>query len=74
MLTSGQKEKLEHDKQRFKYICCNQTVQTSSTEGGCKKGKHSPASMTKNEWEYACDHNKEYQERRLNLLERRIQS
>ena len=74
LLTSEQKEKLEHDKQRFKYICCNQTVQTSSTEGGCKKGKHSPASMTKNEWEYACDHNKEYQERRLNLLERRIQS
>lgn len=73
-LTSEQKEKIEHEKQRFKYICCNQTVQTSGMVGGCKKGRHGPANITKNEWENTCDHNREYQNKRLDLLERRRHS
>ncbi|CAF4138706.1 unnamed protein product [Rotaria magnacalcarata] len=42
-LTPEQKERLEREKQRFKYICCNQTVQASGMVGGCKRGKHSLA-------------------------------
>jgi hypothetical protein len=72
-MTPEKKEQLERDKQRFKFICCNQTVQIVGSFGGCKKGKHSLGSVTMNEWEYACDHVKEYQDKRLNLLDSRIQ-
>jgi hypothetical protein len=73
-MTQEQKEKLELERQRFKFICCHQTVQISGMIGGCKRGKHSPANITQNEWEYACDHNKEYQEKILTLSARRNQS
>jgi hypothetical protein len=72
-LTPEEKEKFERQKQRFKYICCNQTVQISGMMGGCKRGKYSPPNVTQNEWDYACDHHTEYQNKRFNLLERRIQ-
>ncbi|CAF1244888.1 unnamed protein product [Rotaria sordida] len=73
VLTPEQKERLEREKQRFKYICCNQTVQASGMMGGCKRGKHSPANVTLIQWEYSCDHNREYQDKRLTLLQSRIQ-
>ena len=69
-LTSEQKEKNERDKQRFKYICCNQTVQVHHVMGGCKKGKHSLRNMTIDQWNTMCD-NQEYQQKRLNLLQQR---
>jgi hypothetical protein len=72
-LTTEEKERLEREKLRFKYICCNQTVQTGSSMGGCKKGKHSPGNVTLIEWEHVCDYNKEYQDKRLNFLQNRIQ-
>ncbi len=65
------KEKFEREKQRFKYICCNQTVQTSHTMQGCKKGKHAPRTMTIDEWNRTCENNQEYDNKRLNLLEQR---
>ncbi|CAF4882424.1 unnamed protein product [Rotaria magnacalcarata] len=71
-LTPEQKERLEREKQRFKYICCNQTVQASGMVGGCKRGKHSLADVKLIQWEYECDHNRDYQDKRLNLLQTRI--
>lgn len=69
-LTSEQKERAERAKQRFRYICCNQMLQTSgnANANGCKKGKHSPQSITRNEWELARDNNQEYHEKRRRLL------
>ncbi|CAF4902886.1 unnamed protein product [Rotaria sp. Silwood1] len=72
-LTPEQKERLKREKQRFKYICCNQIVQASGMMSGCKRGKHSPANVTLIQWEYSCDHNREYQDKRLALLQSRIQ-
>ncbi|CAF1398490.1 unnamed protein product [Adineta steineri] len=57
-ITNEQKERHEKTKQRFKFICCNQTVQTSGNMGGCKKGKHQI--LTDNEWESLCNHNEYY--------------
>ncbi|CAF5109762.1 unnamed protein product, partial [Rotaria sp. Silwood1] len=54
-LTPEQKERLKREKQRFKYICCNQIVQASGMMSGCKRGKHSPANVTLIQWEYSCD-------------------
>jgi len=71
-MSQEQKERSEHEKVRFRYICCNQTVQTAGSMGGCKKGKHSPGSVTLDEWEHTCDNNKEYQDKRLSLLQSRI--
>ncbi|CAF1085429.1 unnamed protein product [Adineta steineri] len=71
-LSPEEKERMEREKLRFKYICCNQTVQTASSMGGCKKGKHSPPNMTLLEWEYACDNHKDYQDKRLNLLRNKL--
>ncbi|CAF2124363.1 unnamed protein product [Rotaria magnacalcarata] len=71
-LTPEQKERLEREKQRFKYICCNQTVQASGMVGGCKRGKHSLADAKLIQWEYECDHNRDYQDKRLNLIQTRI--
>ena len=67
-LTPEQKERFERAKQRFKYICCDQTVQAVGGMNGCKRGKHSPPNMTLNEWEQACNTNREYQEKRIKLL------
>ncbi|CAF4654000.1 unnamed protein product [Rotaria sp. Silwood1] len=48
-------------------------IEPSGMMSGCKRGKHSSADITLIQWEYACDHNREYQEKRLNLLQSRIQ-
>ena len=71
-LSAEDKERLERDKVRFKYICCHQTVQVGNSMGGCKRGKHSSPNVTLIEWEHECDHNREYLDKRLNLLESRI--
>ncbi|CAF1650499.1 unnamed protein product, partial [Adineta ricciae] len=67
-LTNEQKERAERAKQRFRYICCNQMLQTSGNANGCKKGKHGPQNITRNEWELARDNNQEYHEKRRRLL------
>jgi hypothetical protein len=42
------KDDIERRKGRFKYICCDTTVQGSqgSSSGGCKKGKHGFAKLS----------------------------
>jgi hypothetical protein len=71
-LSQEQKERLEREKWRFRYICCNQTVQLLGSLGGCTKGKHSPGSVTLDEWEQNGDNNKEYQDKRWSFLQSRI--
>ncbi|CAF1527562.1 unnamed protein product [Adineta ricciae] len=71
-LPAEDKERLEREKVRFKYICCNQTMQVGNSMGGCKRGKHSSPGVTLIEWEHECDHNREYKDKLLNLLENRI--
>ncbi|CAF1207873.1 unnamed protein product [Rotaria sordida] len=69
-----QRERLERAKQRFKFVCCNQTVITTGSMGGCKKGRHGfeeNRTITINEWERMCDENREYLQKRANLLDDR---
>ncbi|CAF1449027.1 unnamed protein product [Didymodactylos carnosus] len=68
MQTPEQKEYLERMKQRFKFICCHQTLFSGSMMGGCKKGKHSSPNVTVEEWEKTYNENQEYQNKRLSLL------
>ncbi len=72
VITPEQKERLEREKQRFKYICCNQTVQASGAMDSCKREKHSSPNASLVQQEYSCDDNREYQDKRLNLLQSRI--
>ena len=67
-MTNEQKERVERAKQRFRYICCNQMLQTTGNANGCKKGKHGPQNITRNEWELARDNNQDYHEKRRRLL------
>ncbi|CAF3969216.1 unnamed protein product, partial [Rotaria magnacalcarata] len=69
--TPEDKERLERMKQRFKFICCNQTLVTGGMMGGCKRGTHSEPHVTFVEWEMACKNNKDYREKRLSLLQSR---
>ncbi|CAK9188681.1 unnamed protein product [Sphagnum troendelagicum] len=73
LLTSEQKEQLERQKQRFKFICCNRTVQAAGLTNGCKRGQHCQPNVTLDQWERACDQNNEYQQKLCDLLRRRIQ-
>lgn len=65
-----EKEIYERSKQRFKYICCNQTLQASHTMHGCKKGKHS-STMTTDDWNTVCLNSQRYEKKRLDLLQQR---
>ena len=83
------KEEIERRKGRFKYICCDSTVQSStgSSAGGCKKSKHAVGmapnksrqsrTLTKesiDEWETFCMENDEYNERWCQLFSNRSKS
>jgi len=71
----AQRERLERVKQRFKFICCNQTVNTAGNVGGCKKGRHGfeeNRTVTLDEWERMCDENREYYQKRANLFNNRL--
>ncbi|CAF5066430.1 unnamed protein product, partial [Rotaria sp. Silwood1] len=57
MQASEQKEHLERMKQRFKFICCHQTLFIGGMMGGCKKGKHSSPNVTVEKWEETCHEN-----------------
>jgi hypothetical protein len=73
----AQRERLERVKQRFKFICCNQTVATTSNMGGCKKGRHGfeqNGEVTIHQWEQMCDRNGEYLRKHKSLLDDRINS
>ncbi|CAF3939418.1 unnamed protein product [Adineta steineri] len=71
----AQREHLERMKQRFKFICCNQTVGTAGNMGGCKRGCHGledNPTVTLVEWEQMCDENPEYLAQHLDLLNNRV--
>jgi len=71
----AERERLERVKQRFKFICCNQTVNTAGNVGGCKKGRHGfeeNRTVTLDEWERMCDENREYYQKRANLFNNRL--
>ncbi|CAM4929864.1 unnamed protein product [Rotaria socialis] len=65
-ITNEQKERHERGKQRFKFICCNQTLQISGNMGGCKKAKHQD--LTKEEWENQCNNNGCYLQKWRDIL------
>ena len=81
------REELEREKNRFKWICCDSTVTAGSSGGGCKKGKHHCIEQMRDkqqrrggrhldrglirQWEEECRSNPEYNEKWLDLLERR---
>ena len=82
----GRREEFEREKNKFKWICCDATVTTGSSAGGCKKGKHSSGEQvgegqrrdgrrldqaTVKRWEDECRRNEEYNEKWLLLLENR---
>jgi hypothetical protein len=71
--TPEQKEYMERMKQRFKFICCHQTLFIGGMMGGCKRGKHSPSDVTTADWQMACHENQDYRNKRLSLLESRRQ-
>lgn len=73
VLSQEVKERFERNKQRFKYICCDQTLQTSSAIQGCKKGKHSLSSMTIEDWNWLCQNNQDYDKKRLIISQQRTQ-
>lgn len=83
---SAQREKLEREKNKFKWICCDSTVTTGTSAGGCKKGKHSCLEQNRDrqrrdgrhldrksivQWEEECRRNPEYNEKWLALLQSR---
>lgn len=71
------REELEREKNRFRWICCDLTVATGSSGGGCKKGKHYCGEQTGpnqrageylnfemiRRWEEYCWRNPEYNEK-----------
>ncbi|CAF4212925.1 unnamed protein product [Rotaria sp. Silwood2] len=80
------KDEIDRRKGRFKYICCDSTVQSTigSSAGGCKKGKHAMGvslnkqkrsrMLTKDDidqWENFCMENDEYNERWSQLFTNR---
>lgn len=80
------REKLEAQKNKFKWICCDTTVTTASGAGGCKKGKHGFGELVSDgqrpdgcrlnqamvaQWELECRNNPEYNEKWLLLLDSR---
>ncbi|CAF3345714.1 unnamed protein product, partial [Rotaria sp. Silwood2] len=80
------KDEIDRRKGRFKYICCDSTVQSTigSSAGGCKKGKHAMGvssnkqkrsrMLTKDaidQWENVCMENDEYNERWSQLFTNR---
>jgi hypothetical protein len=80
------REDYERQKNKFKWICCDTTVITGSSAGGCKKGKHACGEQTGEgqrrdgrrldqvmikRWEDECRRNQEYNEKWLLLLENR---
>jgi hypothetical protein len=80
------KDEIDRRKGRFKYICCDSTVQSTSgsSAGGCKKGKHARGIssnkpkrsriLTKDDidqWENYCMENDEYNERWSQLFTNR---
>ncbi len=82
----AEREKFERQKNRFKWICCNETVTTGSRKGGCKSGKHGIPSDIEDEnrgdrcyldseaverWEKECQNNPEYNKKRMKLLKER---
>ncbi|CAF3321677.1 unnamed protein product [Rotaria sp. Silwood2] len=71
MQTPEQKEHIERMKQRFKFICCHQTLFIGGMMGGCKKGKHSLPNVTVEKWEETCNENQDYRNKRRNLLQSR---
>lgn len=71
-LTPEQKELFERQKNRFRYICCDQILQIGGIMNGCKKGKHSQPHITHKEWEKTCNQNQEYLDKRMKLLQNRI--
>jgi hypothetical protein len=82
----AEREKFERQKNRFKWICCNETVTTGSRKGGCKSGKHDIPSDIEDEsrgdrryldpetverWEKECQNNLEYNKKLVKLLKER---
>ena len=80
------REEFERQRNKFKWICCDTTVTTGSSGGGCKKGKHGFGEPFEHgqhgdghrlhqtlihQWEEECRRNQEYNERWLLLLENR---
>lgn len=66
-----QRERLERIKLRFKFICCNQTISTAGSIGGCKKGRHGfeeNQSITIQQWEKMCEEHLDYIHRHRSLL------
>ncbi|CAF0891486.1 unnamed protein product [Adineta ricciae] len=57
--TPEQKEKIDRQKQRFRFICCNQILSALRMAGGCKRGTHN-SKVTKREWSNICISNSEY--------------
>ncbi|CAF1454924.1 unnamed protein product [Adineta steineri] len=72
-VTQEQKETYERRKNRFRYICCDQTLQVGGMINGCKRGKHSQPHITRDEWQSICNKNQEYRQKRLTLLQSRAQ-
>lgn len=77
-----QRERLEREKNKFKWICCGSTMTIGTGAGGCKKGQHINDEQSGDRrhltqqsiqrWEKECRKNREYQEKWLVLLKNRI--
>ena len=77
-----QRERIEKIKQRFKFICCNQTLQSTGHIGGCKRTKHGVQRdaqangqenpVTASDWEQMCVTNQEYGNKLTSLRDSRL--
>lgn len=80
-----QREELEREKGKYKWICCDATFTAGSGANGCKKGKHNCGEQIEEEqqdrryldqnivkqWEEECRRNQEYNVKWLSLLQQR---
>lgn len=86
IIDAARRDELERQKTKFRWICCDATVQAGAATGGCKKGKHrcdeearegqqqERSYLTEDQiqrWENECRRNPEYTEKWLRLLENR---